>query len=199
MKDSIDARLCSTRFNASNIPGIQYCLKLYPNGKDEARRGEVLMVLYVNLGNESKVKVDGKFCIESTFQTTKLNHEYHRAEGCGSSPCETADFFDSKKNYIVDGLFVLKFEGTLSVEKEKTENGNKIKSVTGHLGPLFWMNEDKDFTIHVGESAVKVSFELTVLVCNIYIFRFINQFSLLIPPFSKQCSNLTRKKRKKIK
>ena len=191
LKDSNKKCLRTKRFNASNIPGVQYYLTIYPNGNNEDNRGEVWVFLQVELGNESKVKVNGKFCIDSADWTEKFNEDYHRTEGCGLTPCETADLFDSMQNLIVDGKLTLTFEGILSVDKEKTDNGIEINLGTGHLGSLFWLNEDKDFTIHVGENAVKVSFTLLqCYVLYIYIFRSINMFLLFIPPFSKQCSKL---------
>ena len=68
------------------------------------------------------------------------------------TPCKTSDFFDSSKNFIVDGKLIIKFEGILSVEKPRIEN--EINLGTGFVGNLFWINEDKDFRILVGESAL---------------------------------------------
>ena len=162
LKDSIDGCLNSKRVNASNIPGVKYFLSVFPNGHCVDRRGKVMIFLYVDVGKESRVKADGKFHIESAGWTEKLNHEYLRTKGSGFSPCKTVDFFDSKQKFIVNGELIVTFEGKLIVNKEKAENGNENKSVTGQLGSLFWMNEDKDFTINVGENAVKVSFNFTL-------------------------------------
>ena len=159
LKDSIEGTLCSKKFKASNIPGVQYFLRIYPNGDDDQRRGKVYIFLYINLGKESKVKVDGKFCIESAGWTKELNHEYLLSQSRGYSPCTTADFYDSTKKFIVNGKIIVTFEGIISAEKEKIENGSEseIDMGIGHVANLFWMNEDKDFTIHVGENSVKVS------------------------------------------
>ena len=167
LKESDSGYLCSKQLNASNIPGIQYFLTVYPNGSDKSSSGNVLIFLHVNLKNGSNVKVDGKFCIDSAEFSAELKIEYQISEGRGCLPCKTDDLFDSTKNFIVDGTFVLTFEGILSADKEKTENGNEINLVAGHLGPLFWMNEDKDFTINVGENSVKVSFSFTLLFCHV--------------------------------
>ena len=189
MKFSNDEFLWSKKIYASNIPGVQYYLRIYPNGSDEESLGEVCIFLFVDIGNESKVKADGKFCIDSANCADELDYEYLKTEIYGFSPCKTADFFDSKQKFIVDGKLIVTFEGILSVEKPRTEN--EINLGTGNLGSLFWMKENKDFTIHVGENAVKVGFTLLqCYVLYIYIFRSINAYSLFIPLFLNQCSKL---------
>ena len=99
LKDSKNNEyLCSKKCKASNIPGLQYYLTIYPNGDKENRRGEVLIFLYVKIGKESKVKVDGKFCIESAGWTANLQFEYHVTECRGFTACKTADLYDSTKS-----------------------------------------------------------------------------------------------------
>ena len=189
LKDSKNKCLCTKKLDASNIPGVKYYLSIFPNGNTESSRGEVCVFLQVDVGNELKVKGDGKFYIDSVACADELDHEYHNSEGYGFSPCITADLFDSTQKFIVDGKLIIKFEGTLTVEKPRIEN--EINLGTGLVANLFWMNEDKDFTIHVGQNAVKVSFNyLHYFTMPIYKFRFINAFSLFIPPFSKLCSKL---------
>ena len=78
LKGSIKGKLCSKIYNASNIPGVNYYLRIYPNGKKVFLRGDVWICLYINVGNESKVNVDGKFRIESAGWNQKLYHEYHK-------------------------------------------------------------------------------------------------------------------------
>ena len=200
LKDSDNGYLSSKGLYASNIPGVQYYLSIYPNGNKERHRGRVSIYLCVDIGNESKVKVDGKFCIESNLKTRKLNFEYRHSGVRGGSPCTIADFLDSTQKFIVNGKFILTFKGILSVDKEQSNNANEINLGTAHLGPLFWMNEDKDFTINVGENSVKASFNyLHYFTMLIYKFRSINRFFVFIPLYFKLCSILDLKKRKKTK
>ena len=155
LKESKNGRLLSKSFFASNIPGIQYDLRIYPNGYDEVTRGEVYICLFVNLEKEPKVKADAKFCIKSAGWTEEFNHEYHDFVFKDVSLCKTADLFDSSKHFIVGGKLIVKCVGYLSVEKPKLDNGNTWDA--GHVGRKLWMDNYKDFTIRVGNESIEVS------------------------------------------
>ena len=177
MKESNNGRFCSKRLIASNISGVQYYLTIYPNGDCEDRRGKVWIFLYVSLENESKVKVDSKFCIESAGWTDKLSEQYLLSKGRGFSPCGIADLFDPAKKFIVNGKLIIECDGYLSVEKPRPKDGNTLDA--GHIGRKLWMNDDKDFTIHVGNESIKVSLFVKCIKLLNEDFRSINLLSRL--------------------
>lgn len=211
LKESINGRLCSKRFNVLNIPEIQCYFEIYPNGDDEDSRGQVWIFLYVESGDELKVKIDGKFCVESAGYISEENYDYDEFNGWGFQICETAELFDPSKKFIVDGEFVFKCEGTLSVEKEKPVTGNLITFGAGYVANmLFWMNEDKNFIIRVGHKCIKVSLTFKkqvyiyinlLKIYNIYnnLHRSTKLFSLFTLLSSKLCSIPALKKQWKTK
>ena len=178
-------------FEASNIPGVSYRLKIYPDQDDES-----WLYFGVVCGNET-VKADIKFAIESVGFCEKRS--YVKNEPKGVKCCHTSELL--YPNYMVDGKLTLKCEGILSVERklnsaDADSDGDKWK-MEGFLENM-WNGSGTDFTIVIDGKCLNVrclfvngslKVTLTQMSYNSNFLRFIKLFSLLDLLYFRQCSN----------
>uniref|UniRef100_A0A914PS15 MATH domain-containing protein n=1 Tax=Panagrolaimus davidi TaxID=227884 RepID=A0A914PS15_9BILA len=121
LKNSINNEyLQSQKFTVILSSNVQYFIKIYPNGDTDERRGKTWVFLYLDLGNEKKVKAEYKFSIWSS--KLKLNYVFEKSTGWGVSCCTTDELFDPTNKFIVDGKLTLKVKGILKTEKVETNN-----------------------------------------------------------------------------
>uniref|UniRef100_A0A914QVX8 BTB domain-containing protein n=1 Tax=Panagrolaimus davidi TaxID=227884 RepID=A0A914QVX8_9BILA len=150
--------LKSDTYNFSNIPGLQYCLKIYPN--DEEFPGECWIYLFLTLPND-KMNTESYFVVtvESANFSFKDNYVFDEiTSGRGKKCCKTEELFDPEKKFIIDEEMTIKVDGFFMVEKNSVER--KIwscKNFSGLLGLGLWAQENsKDFTIFVDEKKIDV-------------------------------------------
>ena len=141
-------------FEASNIPGVKYKLRMYPNGYIDEHRNETWVSLNVSIGKEVEVQADYQISIESAGLNIKLNYKYIEDTGFGSKCCDTTVLLNPR--FIVDGKLTIKCDGILTVKREGKTPPAKWET-EGFLKNI-WNRSDKDFTIIVGEEIIQVSF-----------------------------------------
>uniref|UniRef100_A0A914P709 MATH domain-containing protein n=1 Tax=Panagrolaimus davidi TaxID=227884 RepID=A0A914P709_9BILA len=155
LKSSNNGYLKSKRFNISSDSDIKYCIMIYPNGNKEENRGKAYVILQLQLGCETKIKADFNFSIDSALFSRLLTNVFEKSEGRGPFLCSTEDLFDPEKGYFVDGEMTLKVAGTLIIEKENIEP-NVLSCKKGVASKAYQKHRGKEFTIFVGEKALKV-------------------------------------------
>uniref|UniRef100_A0A914YF63 MATH domain-containing protein n=1 Tax=Panagrolaimus superbus TaxID=310955 RepID=A0A914YF63_9BILA len=117
LKESENGLLAGKYFYAFNIPGLQYYIKIYPNGDNEQRRGKTVIFLYVNGSKERKITAEFTLSIESANYSKSINYVYEKYVGWGSTCCKTAEFFDSKNKYFVNGEITIKVKGIFKAKR----------------------------------------------------------------------------------
>ena len=157
LKDSDGECLTTDFFEASNIPGVIYRLKCYPNDNREA-----WLYLGIAYGNETQVLADVTFSIESAGFCQKRS--YVKDKPRGVKCCKTYQLFFP--NYMVNGKLTVKCTGILSVERKSNytdvdSDGEKWK-MEGFLGSI-WSGNETDFTIVVDGKCIEVSGGFSVI------------------------------------
>uniref|UniRef100_A0AC34G585 BTB domain-containing protein n=1 Tax=Panagrolaimus sp. ES5 TaxID=591445 RepID=A0AC34G585_9BILA len=117
LKDSKNGFLDGKRLYAFDIPGLQYFVRIYPNGLEEDTRGQTWIGFTANGLKERKVASELTISIESANFTTEFNHVYKKSSGNAFGFCETAEFFDSKNNFFINGEITIKINGILKAER----------------------------------------------------------------------------------
>ena len=152
LKDLYGEGLVTEWFEASNIPGVQYRLKLYPNGNCHEYEGDTVVLFGVSMGKETKVHADIKFSIESAGWSSEQSYECKATKSRGVICCGTDELF--YPDFLVDGTLTIKCEGMLIVEK--TVDCDNTWKMQGFLASL-WSENETDFTIVVDGKSIKVS------------------------------------------
>uniref|UniRef100_A0AC34FEV7 BTB domain-containing protein n=1 Tax=Panagrolaimus sp. ES5 TaxID=591445 RepID=A0AC34FEV7_9BILA len=118
IKDSEERYLNGKCFYSFNIPGLQYFVKIHPNGVSaDENFGETWIGLFVNGSDERKTEAEFIISIESAEFCQSFNHVYEIDEGIGSTLCKTNEFFDLKHKYFVDGEITIKVNGIFKAER----------------------------------------------------------------------------------
>uniref|UniRef100_A0AC34FNX5 BTB domain-containing protein n=1 Tax=Panagrolaimus sp. ES5 TaxID=591445 RepID=A0AC34FNX5_9BILA len=124
LKDYEIGFLCGKYFYAFNIPGLQYYIKIYPNGDDEQHLGETWIFLNVNGSKERKITAQFTISIESANYSKSFNYVYETHTGWGSTCCKTVEFFESKNKYFVDGEIKIKVKGIFKTERSSIQKSS---------------------------------------------------------------------------
>uniref|UniRef100_A0AC34G0H1 BTB domain-containing protein n=1 Tax=Panagrolaimus sp. ES5 TaxID=591445 RepID=A0AC34G0H1_9BILA len=114
LKDSKNGLSNSKYYLASNISGLYYIIKIFPNGHTEERSGETWIFLFILETNERKITANFTLSIESTNFVNNVTKLCVEPERYGFKCCTTAEFFDSKNNFFVEGEITIKLEGIFS-------------------------------------------------------------------------------------
>uniref|UniRef100_A0AC34GXQ9 BTB domain-containing protein n=1 Tax=Panagrolaimus sp. ES5 TaxID=591445 RepID=A0AC34GXQ9_9BILA len=118
LKDSEERYLNGKCFYAFNIPGLQYNVRIFPNGDDnEERRGQTCIYLRVNGSKERKITAEFTISIESANFSTSCNSVHEAYIGAGKRCFKIDEFFDSKNNYFVNGEVTIKVNGFLKAHR----------------------------------------------------------------------------------
>uniref|UniRef100_A0A914QRF5 BTB domain-containing protein n=1 Tax=Panagrolaimus davidi TaxID=227884 RepID=A0A914QRF5_9BILA len=172
MKDSINNEyLESEEFIAFYSSGVEYFLKIYPNGNNEGCRGKTKIFLHMKLGNAKKIEAEYKISFKFAEWSRKFNYTFEKSEGRGISCCTVAELFDPNKKFLVDGKFTFKVEGILLIEHEESKWKRKLlqpkRTTTQGLRDL-WNTDFKDFTIISDGKEINV--HKNVLACQSTVF-----------------------------
>uniref|UniRef100_A0A914YM27 Uncharacterized protein n=1 Tax=Panagrolaimus superbus TaxID=310955 RepID=A0A914YM27_9BILA len=117
LKESENGFLNGKCFYAFNIPGLQYFIRICPNVDKVKHRGETWIYLYVNGSKERNITAKFTISVESANYSKSFNYVYQAYNGRGNSCCKTADFFETKNKYFVNGKVTIKIKGTLKTER----------------------------------------------------------------------------------
>uniref|UniRef100_A0AC35F1M9 BTB domain-containing protein n=1 Tax=Panagrolaimus sp. PS1159 TaxID=55785 RepID=A0AC35F1M9_9BILA len=148
LKDKPGRCLASDRFEASNIPGVQYSIKIYPNDDEKERREQTWIYLHLKYSDEIKIKANFRITIESANTTKKLCHKFEKSKARGRKFCTTEELFDPENRFIVNGQMMIKMDGVLTIDKEAPPEIVTIEDDSDDLSLGLWnQEEDKDFTI----------------------------------------------------
>uniref|UniRef100_A0A914YFE0 BTB domain-containing protein n=1 Tax=Panagrolaimus superbus TaxID=310955 RepID=A0A914YFE0_9BILA len=117
LKESENGFLKGKYFYAFNILGLQYYIKICPNGDNEESRKVTWIFLNLNGSNERKIAAEFTQSVESADYSESVNYVYEKIGGYGSTCCKTAEFFDSKNKYFVNGEITIKVKGTFKAKR----------------------------------------------------------------------------------
>uniref|UniRef100_A0A914QFX0 BTB domain-containing protein n=1 Tax=Panagrolaimus davidi TaxID=227884 RepID=A0A914QFX0_9BILA len=112
LKDCKTGFLKGKCFYSPNIPGLQYCLQIYPNDD-----GLTLVYLHVNGSNERKIKAEFSISVEAADFFVDFYYIYETITGRGTCFGETPDFFDAKNKFFVNGEITIKVKGTFKAPR----------------------------------------------------------------------------------
>uniref|UniRef100_A0A914QTA6 BTB domain-containing protein n=1 Tax=Panagrolaimus davidi TaxID=227884 RepID=A0A914QTA6_9BILA len=115
LKDSEDGCLSGKCYYAYSIPGLQYCVHIFPNGSSKRSRGQTCIFFNVNGSEDRKVTAECVISVESANFSDSLIYVYEESLGYGTYFCKTAEFINSK--FFVDGELTIKVKGTLKTER----------------------------------------------------------------------------------
>uniref|UniRef100_A0AC34F6Y4 BTB domain-containing protein n=1 Tax=Panagrolaimus sp. ES5 TaxID=591445 RepID=A0AC34F6Y4_9BILA len=125
LKDSENGFLEGKCFYAFNILGLQYCVRIYPNGNDKESLGETWVFLHVNGSKKRKITAEFTISIESAGYTENFRDVFKCDEQLGFECCQTADFFGAKNKYFVDREITVKVEGILKAETSSVTTNSR--------------------------------------------------------------------------
>uniref|UniRef100_A0AC34FU71 BTB domain-containing protein n=1 Tax=Panagrolaimus sp. ES5 TaxID=591445 RepID=A0AC34FU71_9BILA len=149
IKDAPGKFLDSKTFIASNISGIQYYIRIFPNGQDDDDVGKTKIFFHLLFAD--KIEIQGKFCIKIESANVFNCHTpiYNESKGWGGTCCKTEELFDPEQRFIIDGEMTIKVEGSLMFEKEVVDAKPwEFNSSLNSLGFGLWKNDaSKDFTL----------------------------------------------------
>uniref|UniRef100_A0A914PGB2 Uncharacterized protein n=1 Tax=Panagrolaimus davidi TaxID=227884 RepID=A0A914PGB2_9BILA len=102
--------LFSEWFDASNIPGVEYCIGIYPNNPEH--EGETWIHFAIS-SSEDKLNIDAVFnmTIKSANYVFKKHHIFEEEDCVEEKLCTTEELFDPAKRFIVDGEMTIYMEG----------------------------------------------------------------------------------------
>ena len=152
--DTTNKYLQTEWFEATNIPGVNYAIKIYPNAD---RGGEAWITLSLSTGGAAKVRANVRLSIESARWSYEYVHVFEKdINNIGNTYCKTCDLLCPP--YIVDGKMTVKCEGILSIERQSDDVASNNKLKKNEFWGKTWNGIDTDFTIVVGEETFPVSF-----------------------------------------
>uniref|UniRef100_A0AC34FAE1 BTB domain-containing protein n=1 Tax=Panagrolaimus sp. ES5 TaxID=591445 RepID=A0AC34FAE1_9BILA len=114
LKDSKDGFLAGKFFYASTIPGLQYHVRIYPNGASEKQRGDTWVYFFMKCTDERKTTADFEILIESSNYGRSFKRTYDSEQAQGIS---FKKLFEYGRKYFVDGEITIRVKGTLKVER----------------------------------------------------------------------------------
>uniref|UniRef100_A0AC35FJM4 Uncharacterized protein n=1 Tax=Panagrolaimus sp. PS1159 TaxID=55785 RepID=A0AC35FJM4_9BILA len=140
---------------ASNIPGVNYSLTIYPK-IDKGNHGhEVKVVLNLSMGKTNTIQADFTISVKSANAKITNNFVYSKLfqnYSFGNVLCNRGDFFKPNRSFFVDGFVEIELEGTLTTFGGIKRKAEKFLS----LAELLWESDDKDITIIVKGEQIKI-------------------------------------------
>uniref|UniRef100_A0A914PRV5 Galectin n=1 Tax=Panagrolaimus davidi TaxID=227884 RepID=A0A914PRV5_9BILA len=136
--------LFSETVEVSTFPEVSYYLQFVPNEIEDGNQSQACVYLHLEFEDEEKIKVVYDFCIDSASYRNGCQNIFKPESGSwGCRVCSTNDLFDPLKEFMVNGVLTIDFNGILMVKKDQ----------------FFTLKRnDYDFMIVVGNKKIQVSF-----------------------------------------
>uniref|UniRef100_A0A914QQB2 BTB domain-containing protein n=1 Tax=Panagrolaimus davidi TaxID=227884 RepID=A0A914QQB2_9BILA len=153
LKNNVQQIGLKSKIFKANIPGVKYCLMLYPNGKNENEPNKVKIFLHLLFGMAKKVIADFSISVNTAKRGIDFIYEiYDKSFGWGRTFCTRDDLFDPEKIFFVNGIMEIELEGTLRSRGIKRKSPESLS-----LAKMIWENEEqKDLIIVTGDQEIKV-------------------------------------------
>uniref|UniRef100_A0AC35GTS8 BTB domain-containing protein n=1 Tax=Panagrolaimus sp. PS1159 TaxID=55785 RepID=A0AC35GTS8_9BILA len=166
-----DEFLVTPIFDASNIPGIGYQIRLHPARVLPGEPQTMTFYFLVSVGNEKEVY--GNYTVEiksaNFSETHTLNYQSTDTQSFGKRIAPRNELFNPENRFFVDETLFLQFSGVLKVFRpDGCYNCKKQRAQS--LGDLFWFNGDQDFKILVGDN-MEILAHKSILSLRSEVFR----------------------------
>uniref|UniRef100_A0AC34F579 Uncharacterized protein n=1 Tax=Panagrolaimus sp. ES5 TaxID=591445 RepID=A0AC34F579_9BILA len=110
LKDSEGGFLNGKYFYAQNIPGLRYYIRICPKMKDEKRSEQTKIFFTVDGLNGRKITTKITIIAKSTDDSTEyFNNVFEKWARHSFAICKTAEFFDPKNKFFIDGEITIKW------------------------------------------------------------------------------------------
>uniref|UniRef100_A0AC34G892 BTB domain-containing protein n=1 Tax=Panagrolaimus sp. ES5 TaxID=591445 RepID=A0AC34G892_9BILA len=130
------------------VPNLKY--QIHPQYRN-AISGKRAFFLFLHLYTTkpvSRIHAKFTFSIKSENYLTQFNNVFDEDQnGWGDEICHVKEFFDSRRNFIVDGKFTVEMKGLLIFDDEEMQKVVQLQA--SPLVQALWEREDKDFKIIV--------------------------------------------------
>uniref|UniRef100_A0A914R5T2 BTB domain-containing protein n=1 Tax=Panagrolaimus davidi TaxID=227884 RepID=A0A914R5T2_9BILA len=171
-----DEFLVTPIFDASNIPGIGYQIRLHPARVLPGEIQTMTFYFLVSVGNEKEVY--GNYTVEiksaNFSQTHRINYQSTDTQAFGKYIAPRYELFNPENSFFADEKLFLQFSGVLNVFRPDSavvlQSCNCKKQKPQSLGDLFWFNGDQDFKILVGDN-MEVLAHKSILSLRSEVFR----------------------------
>uniref|UniRef100_A0A914YG84 BTB domain-containing protein n=1 Tax=Panagrolaimus superbus TaxID=310955 RepID=A0A914YG84_9BILA len=137
----------------SNIPGVNYCLKIYPFENIGNSNHQVKIVLQPSMGKTSTINASFTVSVNSASKKVVFNQLIVNDSPESTIFCSRTDLLNPQKKYFVDGFLEIELDGTLKPQggiKRKAEKSLSLAEL------LFENDSDKDIILVIDDQELKI-------------------------------------------